>query len=139
MNDFDTELRKETRECVKQLRLIDDEFMKVVFEDKASVEQVLRVIPEKDLTVKKVKTEYTISNLKGRSVRIDIFAVDENGMLYGIEMQKDNDGAEPQRARYISSLMDSGTTKPGGKSPDLHETYVIFITEKVRYYKETEE
>ncbi|MGN1110731.1 MAG: Rpn family recombination-promoting nuclease/putative transposase [Oscillospiraceae bacterium] len=122
--------REEKLEIIKQFRLIDDTFMTKVFEDKACAELLLRVILNRDdLTVVKVVTQFEIKNLQGRSSRLDIYAVDKNGKHYNVEVQRDNDGAEPRRARYNSSLLDANALNAGEEVGALPETYVIFITE----------
>ncbi len=117
-------------EYIRNFRLIDDDFMKKVFEDRECVQLVLRKIIEKeDLNVTEVKTEYVLHNLQGRSVRIDIKAVDEAGKIYDIEIQRSDRGAGRKRARHNSAMLDSDALKPGESTELLPETYVIFITE----------
>lgn len=45
-----------------------------------------------------------------------------------MEIQGENDGASPKRARYHSGLLDMNILNPGDSFDDLPETYVIFIT-----------
>lgn len=70
-----------------------------------------------------------MKNLQGRSIRLDIIAIDENGRVYNIEIQRSDRGASIKRARYNSSLLDANVTEPGDDYEKLAETYVIFITE----------
>ena len=70
-----------------------------------------------------------MKNLQGRSVRLDILAVDELGRVYNIEIQRSDQGATVKRARYNSSLLDANITEPGDDYNGLNETYIIFITE----------
>lgn len=51
-----------------------------------------------DLVVKEAHTQYTIKNLIGRSVRLDIHAVDTVGKKYNIEAQRADKGAGAKRA-----------------------------------------
>ena len=67
--------------------------------------------------------------LQGRSVRLDILAVDTIGRVHNIEIQRSDKGAGVKRARYNSSIMDANITEAGDKYEDLNESYVIFITE----------
>ena len=104
--------------------------MNKVFEDKACAELLLQVILERtDLRVQKVHGQHSLQNLQGRSVRLDILAVDEAGRIYNVEVQRSDRGAEAKRARYNSSLIDANVTEPGDAYEKLNETYVIFITE----------
>ena len=117
-------------ERIRELRIIDDQFMSKVLEDKECAEILLRaILKKKDLKVKDVHVQYDIKNLQGRSVRLDILAEDESGKLYNIEVQRNNHGAVPKRARYNSSLLDANITDAGEDYNNLAETYVIFITE----------
>ncbi len=122
--------REEHLEILRNLRLIDDTFMTKVFEDKECAELLLRVILDRDdLTVERTATQWEIKNLQGRSTRLDIYAVDRDGKRYDIEVQRENKGAEPRRARYNGSLMDANSLRPGQELNELSETYIVFITE----------
>ena len=76
-----------------------------------------------------MSSQYVIKNLQGRSVRLDILAVDQQNRVYNIEIQRNDKGAGVKRARYNSSLIDANVTEPGDQYQKLNETYVIFITE----------
>lgn len=118
-------------EAIKNFRLIDDTFFSACFDNNESdVEYILRIILEKpDLKVLKVQTQKSIENIYGRSVRFDVFATDEAGKLYNIEVQRADAGAVPTRARYNSSMLDYHELKKKAKHNELPETFVIFITE----------
>ena len=124
------------REKIQKFRLLDDEFMSKVFEDDIDLTQFMLniIMQRKDLTVLEAKGQVQIKNLQGRSVRLDIKATDKDGRLYNIEVQRDNDGACPERARYHSAILDVNTLMPTQNFKDLPETYIIFITEN-DYFK----
>ena len=67
-------------------------------------------------------------NLQGRSAILDCVARDSEGKQFDVEIQQDNEGASPKRARYHSGLMDMNTLNPGQDFDELPESYVIFIT-----------
>lgn len=76
--------------------------------------------------VRKSVTQLTIGNLFGRSVRLDIYANDATGKQYDIEVQQDDSGAVPERARLNSALFDSRLTTVGEKyTGDIHYLYYI--------------
>ena len=131
MNSSEYEIQhQKDLEYIRNFRLIDDDFMKKVFEDKECVQLVLRIIMEKpDLIVIEVHTEYEVNNLYGRSVRLDVHAVDSHDKEYDIEIQRRDKGASSMRARYNSSIMDTNALAAGTEFAELPETYVIFITE----------
>lgn len=119
-------------EKIKEFRLLDDDFMTKVFEnDYECTELLLHIIMQnEDLQVKEARTQYNIKNIMGRSVRLDIYAVDSSGKKYNIEVQRSDKGAVAQRARYNSSMLDTNSLLSGMDFYSLPETYVIFITEK---------
>ena len=99
-------------------------------EDKKCTEFLLQIIlNRKDLRVESIQVQYDIKNLQGRSIRLDILAIDIKGRVYNIEIQRNDKGAGVKRARYNSSLIDANITEPGDKYQNLNESYVIFITE----------
>lgn len=117
-------------EIIQKLRPIDNQLMDKIFTNIPCTELLLQIILNRnDLMVKSVRIEYTMKNLEGKSVRLDIFAIDQNGKLYNIEVQRNNKGAIMKRARYHSSILDTNNTVPGEDYKELPETYVIFITE----------
>ena len=97
---------------------------------KFRAEFLLQIILKRaDLKVREVHGQYSIKNLQGRSVRLDILAVDEQNRAYNIEVQRSDRGASEKRARYNSSLLDANLTHSGSNYDALNETYIIFITE----------
>lgn len=123
---------QENLKLIKKFRLIDDIFFAVCFDKNPELaELILKIILDKDdLRITYCKTQYSIKNLHGHSVTLDAFAIDGTGKKYNIEVQKTDEGAVPQRARYYGSLIDSHMSLKKGKNyRDLPENYVIFITE----------
>ncbi|MBQ1192917.1 MAG: hypothetical protein IIX45_02220 [Lachnospiraceae bacterium] len=59
--------------------------------------------------MKEARTQYSIKNLLGRSVRLDIYAVDNIGKKYNIEVQRADKGAGTKRERYNSSVIDTNS------------------------------
>lgn len=116
---------------IKQLRLFDDDFFTKCFKGSPEcTELLLHVILEKpDLRVVEVRVQYTIKNLQGRSIRLDVFAVDSAGKRYNTEIQRDDRGVGAKRARYNSSLEDANILLAGDDTENLLENFVVFITE----------
>lgn len=116
---------------IQDFRLLDDDFMSKCFEDNIEcTELVLHIVLNReDLKVQKVNTQYFIKNLQGRSVCLDIYAVDASGKNYNIEIQRADNGAGSRRARYNSSVIDANALIAGDEFSFLPESFVIFITE----------
>jgi len=109
---------------------LDDDFMTKVFEDIQCAELLLRIIlNDESINVLEVHSQRGIKNLQGRSVRLDILAIDSHGRVFNVEVQRSDKGAGAKRARYNSALIDANVTEPGDLYEALNETFVIFITE----------
>lgn len=131
MGDTKITISDKDREIIKNFRLMDDSFMEVCFKDnKEAVELVLKIILKRDLKVIEVKTQESLKKLFSRSVRLDITAVDSDGKVYNIEIQRSDKGGSAKRARYNSSMLDVVVSEPGDDFENLPESYVIFITER---------
>ena len=114
---------------IKNFTLMSDIFMRNVFKQRECLEYVLQVIMEKqDLRVIDQIIQKDYKNLQGRSAIMDCVARDSEGKQFDVEIQQDNEGASPKRARYHSGLMDMNTLNPGQDFDELPESYVIFIT-----------
>ena len=114
---------------IMNFTLMSDIFMRNVFKKRECLEYVLQVIMEKqDLHVIDQIIQKDYKNLQGRSAVMDCVARDSTGKQFDVEIQQDNEGASPKRARYHSGLMDMNTLNPGQDFEELPESYVIFIT-----------
>ena len=118
-------------QLIQELRLLDDAFMRMVLmRNRAAVRDILRVITKRDdLKICSVRTQQTYSNLLKHGVQLDVLAKDAQGRYYNIEIQRDNSGASPRRARYNFAAIDWNNFKGGIDYRLLPETWVIFITE----------
>ena len=117
------------KNILKNLTIMSDVFMRNVFKKRECTEYVLQVIMEKqDLKVIDQIIQKDYKNLQGRSAIMDCVARDSEGKQFDVEIQQDNEGASPKRARYHSGLMDMNTLNPGQDFDELPESYVIFIT-----------
>ena len=130
MPDSELEARYERyKGVIKNFTLMSDIFMRNVFKQRECLEYVLQVIMEKpDLRVIDQVIQKDYKNLQGRSAIMDCVARDSEDKQFNVEIQQDNEGASPKRARYHSGLMDMNTLNPGQDFDELPESYVVFIT-----------
>ena len=109
---------QEDLQRLRGFRLLDDDFMTKVFEDIQCAELLLRIIlNDEGIHVLEVHSQRGIKNLQGRSVRLDILAIDSHDRVFNVEVQRSDKGAGAKRARYNSALIDANVTEPG----DLYE------------------
>lgn len=114
-------------EIVRNFRLLDDDFMTKVFEDKACLELMLQIIMDiPTLNVESFHIQDSLKNIQGRSVRFDVWAEDDTHTQYNIEIQRADKGAGMKRARYNSAMLDANITQPGDDCQALPKTYGHF-------------
>lgn len=124
---------KEIQKIIRDFRLLDDDFMSKVFDEKTfeCIQFVLRIIlDDDDLVVIDSSTQKERKSITGHSVKFDVYAKTGAGQEIDVEIQRADNGAVPQRARYNSALLDSGMLTKNTDYSKLKDSYVIFITEK---------
>ena len=121
----------QTREEIQKLTLMNNAFMNLALEDNIPcVEEMLQTILHKpDLVVKTARTQKMYQGFK-RSIYLDIYAEDSKGVIYNIEIQQADEGADPRRARFHNGMIDVHSLKAGQDFQELPECYVIFVTLK---------
>lgn len=119
---------------IQQMTLMDDVFFNSFMnENFDAMEYILNIIMNKtDLKVRRIQTQHCVPNLYGRSVRFDVFAIDQYGREYNFEVQNANDGAEPKRARYNSDMLDF-------KQSDADKMHSKLLSDRMKYLKSTDE
>ena len=116
---------------LNKLNLTDRFLFEEVMEDPLAHQEALGIILGRDvplLTLNEAEKELRISP-EARSVRLDIFSMDEDRAVYNTEMQKQRRADLSRRSRYYQSLVDISLLEPG--IPDysqLNESYLIMIT-----------
>ena len=124
--------RKGILKAIAELSLLDDNLMTLVFDRNIEATELLLnvILQRNDLKVLEVvgQREYKNPMSGGRSITIDIYAVDGNGKVYDVEVQHAPEGADPHRARFHSSMVDTKMLKTGQEFHEIHDSYVIFIT-----------
>ncbi len=131
MNKIDK--KQKVLKIIAGMRLLDDDLMTLVFDKNAPATELLLNIlfNRKDMKVKEViaQREYKNPVTGGRSIKLDVYAVDSTGKVYDIEVQRADHGANFHRARFNSSMIDTRLLKVGQDFAEMVDSYVIFITE----------
>ncbi len=122
---FEIDIKKYKR----TVTLMDDDFMSLCLNECIPCTQVMIniILGRSDIHVKKVETQRFFQGFE-RSLKVDVFAEDESGKLYNIEVQNSDEGTDPRRARFHGAVIDAHSLKKGQKFKELPETYIIFIT-----------
>jgi len=123
--------RKSKMLPLSELTLLDRFLFDAAMEDKDFHKSVLQIILGKEitfLTKNETEKELRVSPLL-RSIRMDVYAMDEDGIIYNSEMQKQLKYDLPKRSRYYQGMLDSSLLEPGSIRFDLlNDSYIIIIT-----------
>ena len=116
---------------LSEFRLMDDLFFGVCLGDsKEGIELIISIAKQrKDIKVLEFINQKDIPNIMGRGARLDVLATDSEGRQYNIEVQNDDDGAIPKRARFHASMLDYMTVKKGATWQEIPKNCVIMITD----------
>ncbi|MCI6648011.1 MAG: PD-(D/E)XK nuclease family transposase [Lachnospiraceae bacterium] len=128
---------KEVVELVSRLTLFDDDLMSRVFDNNIeATELLLRIIFKRPIKVVRASGQEEIRSysVDGRTIRLDIMAVDSDGKKIDIEVQTGEKGSDIKRARYHSSLLDSGMLKKGQDFSEIRDSYVVFIYKHDKFH-----
>ena len=136
---LNAQITKELDRAIDDLTLFDDDLMSKVFDGNTeATELLLRIILERDdIKVLRVKGQVDMKSPYpgGRSIRIDIHAVDSKGVEFDVEVQRNEEGSHVRRARFNGSMMDSRMLKKKQEFKELKDAYVIFICHHDKFGK----
>lgn len=122
----------EEKKALKDLNLIDRFLFAEVMDDPEAVQDVLSIILGQDIRLippSQTEKEHRVSPLS-KSIRMDVFSMSEEGIVYDIEAQNTYKGDLRKRSRYYQSLMDSSLLEPGTDDYNmLKDSYIIVITD----------
>lgn len=131
------QITKELDKAIDDLNLFDDDLMSKVFDGNIeATELLLRIILEcDDITVSWVKGQVEMKSPypDGRSIRLDIHAIDKYSVEFDVEVQRNEEGSNIRRARFNGSMMDSRILKKKQKFKELKDAYVIFICQHDKF------
>lgn len=88
---------------VAKFNLMHDDFFAIVMKDKEVCEYVLEILLGKRVKALSVQTQYTIRNVPGHSVVLDVLVEDKDNKLYNVEIQVADNDNHVKRVRYYQS------------------------------------
>lgn len=116
------------RKKFKELEFKDAFMFAAVMEDAEICRRVLMCILGFPIREVRVHTESAILvNPDYRGIRLDVYADDEAGSVYDVEMQTTDKGNLPKRSRCYQGQMDVAFLEPGEDFGRLPKSFVIFI------------
>ena len=125
-------IKGEILKTLKELTLLDKFLFDEVMDIPEAHEAALRIIlgDENLKLLTAAQTEKEVRTAPWlRSIRLDVYSVDENLRIYNTEAQKSRKNDLARRSRFYQSVMDSSLLKPGDESFNLlNDTFTIMIT-----------
>ena len=117
------------RKRFKDLNLLDRFLFAEAMEDQQNMELLLDIILNQETHLKHpTQTEKELRRTnKDRQVRLDVYAVDEEEVIYDAEPQKINTKNFPKRSRLYQGLIDSNLLPPGSVDFNALNTVVIIL------------
>ncbi|WP_294317478.1 Rpn family recombination-promoting nuclease/putative transposase [Pseudobutyrivibrio sp.] len=116
---------------LQELTLLDKFLFDEVIEDKETYEALLRIIlgDEELNLLTEAQSEKELRTAPWlRSIRVDVFAMDDKSTIYNTEMQKEWRADLIKRTRYYQALIDSSLLEPGEINfNNIKNTTIIMI------------
>ena len=117
------------KRTLKDLNLMDKFLFDEAMEDKDNMKTLLDIVLGQDTHLKyPPQTEKEFRNSKeNRQIRLDVYAIDEDDVVYDTEPQKQNTKHLPKRSRLYQGLIDSNLLPPGSIDFNALNTVIIIM------------
>ena len=117
------------KRTLKDLHLMDKSLFDEAMEDKDNMKTLLDIVLGQDTHLKyPPQTEKEFRNSKeNRQIRLDVYAIDEDDVVYDTEPQKQNTKNLPKRSRLYQGLIDSNLLPPGSIDFNALNTVIIIM------------
>lgn len=117
------------KRTLKDLNLMDKFLFDEAMEDKDNMKTLLDIVLGQDTHPKyPPQTEKEFRNSKeNRQIRLDVYAIDEDDVVYDTEPQKQNTKNLPKRSRLYQGLIDSNLLPPGSIDFNALNTVIIIM------------
>lgn len=103
-------------------------FCKVLENSPDLAKELLEIILGFKISKVKVQKQKVLDSAPdAKSVRLDVYAADEDGVIYDIEMQTTKPRKLAKRSRYYQSKIDNSLIEKDAPYETLRKSYIIFI------------
>ena len=110
------------------LTIADDFMFCSVMQEPALCKKLLSIVLSDTIgTITKLQYQTTFEKGSSKGIRLDVWAGDDKGKLYDIEMQTTDQKNLAKRLRYYQSAIDVSTLSKGSDYNDLPDTFIIFF------------
>ena len=122
--------KKQTMIPLKELNLTDRFLFDEVMENSEAHQDALIIILGKEITLLETNETEKEGRLSPsiRSIRMDVYATDQEKVVYNTEMQGRRKSDLLKRSRYYQAMIDTGLLEPGIPNYNrLNDSYIIMI------------
>lgn len=120
--------REQKIAAIQKFTLFSDTFARIVFEDVAACQYVLRILTgDRKLQLRWVKTQYVLSKLASHDAWLDVIGESASGAIYAMEIQNWDDVDHSHRVRFYESMIDSHFLEKGRTYDALPDVTLIYI------------
>ncbi len=119
---------EKNEQTMEELNLTNGVLFASTMEDEELCRETLETLLGRKIGKVTVHAEHTLFYRPDlRSVRLDVYATDEAGEEFDVEMQCGDKAKLPKRSRLYQAEMDVSALKRGSDFEELNPSYVIFI------------
>ena len=116
------------RKSFDDLTIADDFMFCSVMQDPQLCKKLLTLVLADTIgTITELKYQTAFEKGSSKGVRLDVWAGDDSGKLYDIEVQTTDQKNLAKRLRYYQSAIDVSTLSKGSDYNDLPDTFIIFF------------
>ena len=121
-------LSKEEK-ILKNMCLMDDTFMTVALDDNTEAISILvSTVLQRKVTIISAITQKTVLNTRGKKIIMDVFAVDDHGNVYVIEVENNPTRARYPRMQYYYDMVSNIIVQSGTTYSQIPNRTVICFT-----------
>ena len=116
------------RKSFDELTIADDFMFCSVMQDPQLCKKLLSIVLADTIgTITELKYQTAFEKGSSKGIRLDVWAGDDSGKLYDIEVQTTDQKNLAKRLRYYQSVIDMSSLEKGGHYTDLPNSFIIFF------------
>ena len=122
-------MQPQRKDRILNMRIMDDLLGGLILAHTDAFNEVWKTVTGFQSHVVEIITQKEIKSTTGKAIQCDIFAKDENGDIYLIELQRKSKDWPLKRTRYYLGAIANHTLKPGDLYDDAPNVHMIVIFE----------
>ena len=122
-------MKTKIEKILLQMCLMDDAFMTVALDGNTeAISHIISTVLQRKVNIVSVITQKTVHNTRGKKIVMDVFAMDDYGNVYVIEMENNPTRAKVPRMQYYSDMVSNIIVQTGTAYSQIKNRTVICLT-----------